>query len=282
MSEFIGFVIGILILLVIPILFISLIVRAIMKKPCKKTLLSLCICFGAIIPLTIIGVLTDPATWCEHEYSLISEVAPTCSEKGKIVYVCGKCEREKTDKIDKLEHDMQPIENGFKCSVCGYEEITKQETPEPKENEASNQIVAKEISENSKTDEIHSNLEKSFRDKGFTSEEISSYKEILTNVGITDYHDIDVIENGRMHIVRGKIYDSKNLQLNITLEDRKIILVELAGIPTDKTEAYINWRGKLKFKKVGTKKSIDLYYDMDGGYVAKIDWENKIITPYNE
>lgn len=121
-----------------------------------------------------------------------------------------------------------------------------------------------------------------FTEKGFTNEEISSYDEILTNVGITDYHDVDIIENGRMHIIRGKIYDSENLQLNITLEDRRIILVELAGIPAEKTEAYINWRGKLKFKTVGTKKSVDLYYDMDGGYVAKLDWENKTIHPYNE
>lgn len=121
-----------------------------------------------------------------------------------------------------------------------------------------------------------------FSEKGFTPEEISSYKEILTNVGITDYHDVDIIDNGRMHLIRGKIYNSKNLQLNITLEDRKIIVVELAGIPTDKTEAYINWRGKLKFRTVGSKRSIDLYYDMDGGYVAKLDWENNTITPYNE
>ena len=121
-----------------------------------------------------------------------------------------------------------------------------------------------------------------FSANGFTSEEISSYKEILTNVGITDYHDVEVFENGRMHIVRGKIYDSKQLQVNVTLEERQIIFVELAGIPTDKTEAYINWRGNLKFRTVASKKSVDLYYDMDGGYVAKLDWENKMITPYNE
>lgn len=121
-----------------------------------------------------------------------------------------------------------------------------------------------------------------FSANGFTPEEIASYKEILTNVGITDYHDVDVIENGRMHIVRGKIYDDERLQLNVTLEDRKIIVVMLAGIPAEKSEAYINWRGMLKFRTVGTTKTIDLYYDVDGGYVAKLDWENKAITPYNE
>ena len=124
--------------------------------------------------------------------------------------------------------------------------------------------------------------ETAFAEKGFTEEEITEYREILTNVGITDYHDVEIIENGRMHIVRGKIFTSEKLQLNLTLEERKIILVELAGIPAEKTEAYINWRGKIKFKKIGTKKSVDLYYDMDGGYVAKLDWENNVISPYNE
>lgn len=121
-----------------------------------------------------------------------------------------------------------------------------------------------------------------FAEKGFSEDEISSYEEILTNVGIRDYHDVEVFENGRMHIVRGKIYDSKDLQVNVTLEDRKIIYVQLAGIPAEKTEAYINWRGKIKFKTEGTKKGVDLYYDINGGYVAKLDWENNTILPYNE
>lgn len=118
-----------------------------------------------------------------------------------------------------------------------------------------------------------------FSENGFTDDEIASYDEILTTVGITDYHDVEVIENGAMHIVRGKIFDSDDLQVNVTLENRKIILVELAGIPATNTEAYINWRGKIKFRTVDTKKAVDLYYDVDGGYVAKLDWENKMIEP---
>lgn len=121
-----------------------------------------------------------------------------------------------------------------------------------------------------------------FSANGFVEDEISDYEEILTNVGITDYHDVEVIENGSMHIVRGKIYNSDVLQLNMTLENRKIVVVTLAGIPDYETDAYINWRGKLKFKKQQTTRSIDLYYDVEGGYVAKLDWENMLITPYVE
>ena len=141
------------------------------------------------------------------------------------------------------------------------------------------------ISVNEKREEAYQPIndwETVFSEKGFTQEEISSYKEILTNVGIADFHDVELFENGRMHIVRGKIYDSENLQLNVTLEERKIIYVQLAGIPAEKTEAYINWRGNIKFKTVGTKKGVDLYYDIEGGYVAKLDWENNTILPYNE
>lgn len=118
-----------------------------------------------------------------------------------------------------------------------------------------------------------------FLESGFTDDEIAAYDEILTTVGITDFHDVEVIENGIMHIVRGKIFDSDTLQVNVTLENREIILVELAGIPATNTDAYINWRGKIKFKTVDTKKSVDLYYDVEGGYIAKLDWENKMIEP---
>ena len=81
-----------------------------------------------------------------------------------------------------------------------------------------------------------------------------------------------------MHIVRGQIYDSPNLQLNVTLENRTIIHAEIAGIPDTKTEAYITWRGKLKTKTVGTVTSVEMYSDTEGGYLAVLDWETKTIS----
>ena len=117
-----------------------------------------------------------------------------------------------------------------------------------------------------------------FSQNGFTQAEIDSYEGMLNKVGITDFHDVDIVENGRMHIVTGKIFDSDSLQLNMTLEDRKIIVITVAGLPDTDTEAYINWRGKLKFRTVNSKRSVDLYYDAEGGYLAVFDWENKTIT----
>lgn len=281
MTKFIGIIVAILIIVVIPALIITLIVRAIKKKPLKKVLMVLKISGISLIPLVILGVITDPNTWCKHEYSITSEVKSTCTEQGKIVYKCEKCEREKTDRIDRIEHDMQVVENGKRCSVCGYEDIVKEETISVDDsvnvdaNTTETEVMPEEVVEIAR-------WKTAFKEKGFSEEEIAEYEEILTTVGITDFHDVDIIENGRMHIVRGKIFDSNVLQLNITLEEHSVIVVELAGIPDTDKEAYINWRGKLKFRTVNTKKSIDLYYDVDGGYVAKLDWENKLITPFEE
>lgn len=115
---------------------------------------------------------------------------------------------------------------------------------------------------------------------GFTDDEIESYREVFNTVGVTGFHDVSIVQNDPMTIICGKIYDSENLQLNVTLENRQIIYVELAGIPDTKAEAYLNWRGKLKWKTVDTKKAVDLYSDTEGGYLAVLDWENKTVAEY--
>lgn len=119
-----------------------------------------------------------------------------------------------------------------------------------------------------------------FSDAGFTDDEIERYREIFNTVGVKDFHDVSIVDNDRMTIVRGKIYDSENLQLNVTLEDHEIIYVQLAGIPDTKTEAYLNWRGNVKWKTVDTKKAVDLYSDTEGGYMAALDWDNKAVAEY--
>lgn len=120
----------------------------------------------------------------------------------------------------------------------------------------------------------------SFSEAGFTDDEIENYREVLNTVGVTDFHDVSIVQNDPMTIICGKIYDSEDLQLNVTLENRQIIYVELAGIPDTKAEAYLNWRGKLKWKTVDTKKAVDLYSDTEGGYLAVLDWENKTVAEY--
>lgn len=118
-----------------------------------------------------------------------------------------------------------------------------------------------------------------FAEVGFTEDEIAGYREIIETVGVKEFHDVEVIENGIMHIVRGKVYDSSNLQVNMTLENREIIYIELAGIPDVKNVPYINWRGKLKNRREDTKTSVELYSDTEGGYEGVFVWEDKFIYP---
>lgn len=274
MSDFIWMFVT-FVILTIPILLTIFIIRCLMRKKSPKLGIALIVCLCSIIPLMILGILTDPATWCDHKYEIKSETPPTCTSEGEIEKVCSLCEKEDFEYIDKLGHDMQDIsrveptqstEGSLvrKCSRCSYQ-VT--------------QSIDKLSSDSQISSDPNNDWKTTFTKHGFTETEISSYEEMLLTVGITEFHDVDIVENGVMHIVRGKIFDSSNLQLNVTMENRKIFLIELAGIPAEKTEAYINWRGKIKFKTVDTTKSVDLYYDMDGGYIAKLDWDSNTILP---
>lgn len=120
----------------------------------------------------------------------------------------------------------------------------------------------------------------SFAEAGFTEDEITGYAELFSTIGVTEFHDVTIVDNSPMHVVTGKIYDSEDLQLNVTLENREIIYVGLAGIPDSNTKAYINWRGKLKTKTVDTKITVDMFSDIEGGYLAVLNWEDKTISEY--
>ena len=137
-SSFCAFLI-IGLLLAIPIMSIILLIRRLSKKSCKKLGKVVLCCLVSIIPLTIIGVLTDPATWCEHEYAIIEEVDPTCTEKGKVVQKCSLCERESVEYIDMIAHSWgenvtvvatctQPGYTKKMCSVCSTDDIEYTET----------------------------------------------------------------------------------------------------------------------------------------------------------
>lgn len=59
-------------ILTIPILLVTLVIKAIRKKPIKKVVIAMVICVGSIIPLTILGVITDPATPQRFKEALVS------------------------------------------------------------------------------------------------------------------------------------------------------------------------------------------------------------------
>lgn len=142
MTNFFATMIAIM-FFIIPVLAIALLIQFLRKKPIKKLGLSILGCIGLIIPLTILGVVTDPATWCDHEYKIVEEVAPTCIEDGRVVKHCSLCESDDTEHIDAIGHSMKEasrIEPTYddegkiikKCERCDFEEtelIDKLERP---------------------------------------------------------------------------------------------------------------------------------------------------------
>ena len=118
------------VLISLPILGTIIGVRAILKKPIQKLAIAVAICAASIIPLTILGVLTDPATWCDHQYIVTKETPSTCTTKGEIYKHCDLCGKDKVDDVECIPHTWHQIgttdstctSEGYKseqCEVCG-------------------------------------------------------------------------------------------------------------------------------------------------------------------
>lgn len=99
--------------------------------------------------------------------------------------------------------------------------------------------------------------------------------EVLTELGLTEVHVVDDIENGKMRVVHAKIFDSKDMQVNITYEDDKIIYVQLTGI----AEQYDNWSTRKDKLTVGTGlqgySEVDMY--ADGVTYVVLNWDDKTL-----
>lgn len=142
-------------ILAIPVLFIIFIIRWCMRKSKKWIGIATAICAGCIIPLTLIGTFTDPATYCEHEYSIVEEIAPTCTERGKVVKSCPLCERESTEYIDKVDHTWKTesvvsatcTEGGYKTERCAVCDDTKKTATEEALGHDMNEVSRKEATQ---------------------------------------------------------------------------------------------------------------------------------------
>ena len=109
------------IIFALPVMLIILIVRAILKKPIKKLIVSMAICAASIIPLTLLGAFTDPTTWCEHQYVIVNETPSTCTKKGKTYRHCDLCEKDSVTYGDVLPHNwMISTVVDATCNSDGY------------------------------------------------------------------------------------------------------------------------------------------------------------------
>ena len=118
-------------ILALPILLIIWVIRKIQKKPKMKWVKWFWLSFALFL---IIGVSTNPSTWCEHEYKLVESKEASCTENGYEKYHCNLCGGDKKETLKKLGHSMEDVrrveptddkdgEYVQRCTRCGYEKI---------------------------------------------------------------------------------------------------------------------------------------------------------------
>lgn len=100
---------------------------------------------------------------------------------------------------------------------------------------------------------------------------------ILVELGLLEVYPYDTVQNGKMEIVRARIYDSEDMQLNITYEDGVIIYVQLTNILYD---AGGSWSNRTDQLHTGTSDfhvpDVEMYNDSDG-VLAVLDWDKRTI-----
>lgn len=120
-----------------------------------------------------------------------------------------------------------------------------------------------------------------FTEYGYSEEQIKGMKTILVNVGITEITDLEIgnVVSG-MQVIKGKIYDDpdykytgKEVHATFCIENGKIYLVSIY-CPSYNTADQPTYLSGL------TDRRADLYYDVKGGYLKKIDWKNKEVIDY--
>lgn len=120
-----------------------------------------------------------------------------------------------------------------------------------------------------------------FTEYGYTEKQIEDMRTILTNVGITDITDLEIgnVVSG-LQVIQGIIYKDpvykytgKEVQVQFNIENGVIYLVAIY-CPSYNTSNQPTYLSGL------TNRRADLYYDTEGGYLKKIDWEKRAVVDY--
>ena len=128
MSRFFAILL-IYILIALPILLLIIGVRFLLKKRIKKWLLTFGIFVFAIIPITVLGILTSPTTWCKHQYKVVEKFLPTCIQEGTVKSKCVHCGKVITEYSALVPHKWKVAgvsaptctQDGYtseKCEIC--------------------------------------------------------------------------------------------------------------------------------------------------------------------
>lgn len=110
-----------------------------------------------------------------------------------------------------------------------------------------------------------------FTEYGYTEEQIQGMKTVLLNIGIEDITELEIepVVYG-MQVIQGKVYNEnrKDVDVQVNIENGVIYLVTIRCSNT--------WTAL----KGLVDERADLYYDVDGGYVRKIDWNSNTVVEY--
>lgn len=121
-----------------------------------------------------------------------------------------------------------------------------------------------------------------FTKYGYSAGQIEAMRTVLTNVGITEITELEItpVSYG-MQSVEGLAYKDesfgggmKEVQVHFNIENGVIYLVTIY-CPSFFTSNQTPYLSGL------TDRRADLYYDVEGGYLKKIDWEKKAVVDYN-
>lgn len=108
-----------------------------------KSLIGLIVVYIAI---TIVCMLVNPATFCEHKWIETEHKEATCSAEGSINSSCELCGKGKVEYIDKAEHSFDKKEKNKKekkCLICG--EVIKVETTTKKNDSTTEKTTEKAV-----------------------------------------------------------------------------------------------------------------------------------------
>lgn len=122
----------------------------------------------------------------------------------------------------------------------------------------------------------------SFTEYGYSTEQIEDMRTVLLNVGITEITELEIgnVSYG-MQVIKGLAYKDTSfmadandeVQVTFNIENGVIYLVSIY-CPSYYSENKPTYLSGL------TDRRADLYYDVEGGYLKKIDWENKTVVDY--
>lgn len=149
--------------------------------------------------------------------------------------------------------------------------------------EEENEVPVEEKVEKEKESDVESDGEingLSFLDDlteyGYTANQIADMKAILINVGVTEIlkPEIGVATYG-MQTISGLAYEDRDkaVEIQLTIENGVLFYVHIY-CPSYYHENQIPYLSGLEDRRA------ELYYDTKGGYLKKIDWENRIVIDY--